>query len=152
MNEKLLAAIPPIDTLGLVFAQQPLSYARTQISELLWEVTEAGTICHCPNLASLYIHACGAEHIDHVRAVVAARKNAGRQLQRLRIECWMEQPEVRFQAHGLGGLVRELSVTVLERRRSWWMACAIPEGWSTYGSSPWPERREWSSLCPYRNG
>ncbi|KAI1786852.1 hypothetical protein LXA43DRAFT_1098801 [Ganoderma leucocontextum] len=144
-NERLLAVIPPIHTLGLVLARQP--YVQTYIPGFIAEVTEAGSVCHCPNLTSLYVYTCGADDVDCARAIAAARKDAGRRLQRLAIECEKE-PGVQCQALELGGLVHELSVTVQEKKRGWWKACTVSEGWSRYGPCPWPERREWSSLRP----
>ena len=136
VNDRLLAVIPLIDTLGLVLARRP--YVRTAIPECLGQLTEDGSFVLCPDLTSLYLYTCGAEDVDRARMVAIARKDAGRPLERLAIECEQGKAGVRPQALELEGLVRELSVTVQEKRRPWWMPCAIPEGHSRYGRCPWP--------------
>ncbi|PIL35186.1 hypothetical protein GSI_02976 [Ganoderma sinense ZZ0214-1] len=146
VNDSLLAAIPPIDTLGLVLARPP--YVRTEIPESIGQLTEGGDFTHCPNLTSLYVYTCGAEDVDRARIVATARKEAGRPLDQLAIECEQGKSslEVRSQALELEGLVGKLSVTVGEKKRAWWKPCAIPEG---YGPSRWPEWQEyWPPLGP----
>lgn len=143
VNDRLLAVIPPIDTLGLVLARPP--YVPTEIPECLGQLVEEGTFVFCPDLTSLYVYTCEGEDIDRARVVATARKDAGRPLQRVAIEC-EQKLEVRSQALELEGLVHELSVTIEGGRNGWWTACAIPDGWSRHGPSPWPERREWSAL------
>ena len=150
VNERLLAAISPIDTLGLVLARPPDAQTDSEIPAFIGEVTEAGTVRHCPSLTSLYVYACGADDIDRARAVAVARKDAGCPLRRLAIECMkdQDQPEAQSKALELGSLVHDISVTVQEKKQGWWKACIVPERWSSHGPCPWPERREWSSLCP----
>lgn len=144
VNDRLLAVIPPIGTLGLVLARPP--YVRTEIPESLGQAMEGGTLghCACPNLTSLYVYTCGAEDIFQAHTVATARKEAGHPLHRLAIECEnaKEEPGVQSRVLGLETFVPELSVTIEEKKRAWWRPCAIPQGWSRHGSYPWPDWQE----------
>ncbi|KAM5540885.1 hypothetical protein V8D89_005529 [Ganoderma adspersum] len=134
VNDRLLAVIPPIDTLGLVLARPP--YVRTEIPESIGQLTEDGTFIHCPDLTSLCVYTCGAEDVDRARMVATARKDAGCPLEKLAIECEQEKSGVRSQALELEGLVQELLVTIGEKRRPWWKPCVIPERKVTAVSRP----------------
>ncbi|OJT03882.1 hypothetical protein TRAPUB_5427 [Trametes pubescens] len=100
----------------------------------------------CPALHTLYFIGCGAAELRDARDILQARKEAGRPLTRLGIDC---SARLREDVGALGGLVDELDVAFTDEpgyEEVSWSRSVLKGGWRSHSARARYEWPQWSEF------